>query len=34
MKVCPQCGAEMKKWYLLGGSERWECTNCDYRKEV
>lgn len=30
---CPRCGAEMKKWFLLGGEHRWECTNCDYKME-
>lgn len=27
---CPKCGAKMKKWFLLGGKSRLECTNCDY----
>lgn len=28
--VCPECGTEMKKWYLLGGRVRWECPKCNY----
>lgn len=33
-KRCPKCGSDMKKWYLLGGHERWECKECGYKEEV
>ena len=33
IKNCPKCGESMRKYYILGGIERLECT-CGYKEEI
>lgn len=33
LKKCPKCGNLMRKYYIIGGRERLECS-CGYKEEL
>lgn len=34
IKNCPKCGESMRKYYIIGGRERWECSNCGHKEKI